>query len=282
MAKIILTGRFMSEKLKKHWTSKDFANHFGVTEEEFISALEKKFSSKASGQMKKRMEKNAKRKTSTQIVETEETHQATAEGFTSSIIDFDEEDSAESQLSILKRKEQNLSNSLRSLESQHSKLISRRAGQRAEFKRQKQRLSSLIEKLEKAKKEFEVTFSDWQRTGEEMKSLSKSIKQQKLDLRSLRKEIAVIQKVFIFAYISGDIEIENNSEVDLSIDTDAVDVKFREVFELPVVDSLTKNQIRQLAGLLLISEKIQANKGMFEIIFDSSTLEDAYNEIIGC
>ena len=103
MAKIILTGRFMSEKLKKHWTSKDFANHFGVTEEEFISALEKKFSSKASGQMKKRMEKNAKRKTSTQIVETEETHQATAEGFTSSIIDFDEEDSAESQLSILKR-----------------------------------------------------------------------------------------------------------------------------------------------------------------------------------
>ena len=115
-----------------------------------------------------------------------------------------------------------------------------------------------------------------------MKSLSKSIKQQKLDLRSLRKEIAVIQKVFIFAYISGDIEIENNSEVDLSIDTDAVDVKFREVFELPVVDSLTKNQIRQLAGLLLISEKIQANKGMFEIIFDSSTLEDAYNEIIGC
>lgn len=282
MAKIILTGRFMSEKLKKHWTSKDFANHFGVTEEEFISALEKKFSSKASGQMKKRMEKNAKRKTSTQIVETEETHQATAEGFTSSIIDFDEEDSAESQLSILKRKEQNLSNSLRSLESQHSKLISRRAGQRAEFKRQKQRLSSLIEKLEKAKKEFKVTFSDWQRTGEEMKSLSKSIKQQKLDLRSLRKEIAVIQKVFIFAYISGDIEIENNSEVDLSIDTDAVDVKFREVFELPVVDSLTKNQIRQLAGLLLISEKIQANKGMFEIIFDSSTLEDAYNEIIGC
>lgn len=282
MAKIILTGRFMSEKLKKHWTSKNFANHFGVTEEEFISALEKKFSSKASGQMKKRMEKNAKRKTSTQIVETEETHQATAEGFTSSIIDFDEEDSAESQLSILKRKEQNLSNSLRSLESQHSKLISRRAGQRAEFKRQKQRLSSLIEKLEKAKKEFEVTFSDWQRTGEEMKSLSKSIKQQKLDLRSLRKEIAVIQKVFIFAYISGDIEIENNSEVDLSIDTDAVDVKFREVFELPVVDSLTKNQIRQLAGLLLISEKIQANKGMFEIIFDSSTLEDAYNEIIGC
>ena len=282
MAKIILTGRFMSEKLKKHWTSKNFANHFGVTEEEFISALEKKFSSKASGQMKKRMEKNAKRKTSTQIVETEETHQATAEGFTSSIIDFDEEDSAESQLSILKRKEQNLSNSLRSLESQHSKLISRRAGQRAEFKRQKQRLSSLIEKLEKAKKEFEVTFSDWQRTGEEMKSLSKSIKQQKLDLRSLRKEIAIIQKVFIFAYISGDIEIENNSEVDLSIDTDAVDVKFREVFELPVVDSLTKNQIRQLAGLLLISEKIQANKGMFEIIFDSSTLEDAYNEIIGC
>ena len=42
MAKIILTGRFMSEKLKKHWTSKDFANHFGVTEEEFISAFEKK------------------------------------------------------------------------------------------------------------------------------------------------------------------------------------------------------------------------------------------------
>lgn len=281
MSKMNITGRYMNEKIKQGWSAEDFAKHFGTTKEEFILALEKKFSSKASSQMMKRMEKNAKRKEnliSAPVVEAEETFESTDEEFTSAITDL-EDDSPESQIDILKRRESKLSSRIFSLESQHSELVSKRAAQRAEFKQQKMRLSALVEKLERAKSEFKTTFSEWKHTGAEMKELSSSIRREKQVLQSVRKEISSLQKVFIFAYCSGELEIENNSDIDLTVEPADVAVKFGELIDLSAVDSLAIKEVRQLARLLLLMKKIQANKVQFELTFENEKLEAAYNDI---
>lgn len=282
MARINLTGRYMNEKLKRGWTAEDFAAHFSSSVEDFLSALEKNFSTKAVSQMKHRMNKNAKKKeccfTSIVSIQAEETIKSTDGEFTSAINDI-EDYSSESQIDILKRRESDLSNLIFSMESEHCDLISLRASQRAEFKCQKQRLASLIEKLEKAKSEFEITFSEWKKTGLEMKTLSASLKQQKLELRSVRKQLQSLQKVFIFAYSSGELEIENNSDIDLTVTTADVAIKFGELIDLSAVDSLAIKEVRQLARLLLLMKKIQASKVQFELTFENEKLEAAYNDI---
>lgn len=281
MAKMNITGRYMNEKIKQGWSAEDFAKHFGTTKEQFISALKKKFSTKASGQMMKRMEKNAKRKenfTFPTEVGAEETFKPTDEEFTSEIDTFEDEPS-ESQLDILKRRETELSGRIFSLESQHSQLISKRAAQRSEFRKQKLRLTALVEKLKRAKSEFETTFSEWKSTGAEMKELSVSIRKEQQILSSVRKEIASLQRVYIFAYCSGELEIENNSDVDLTVATADVAIKFGELIDLPAVDYLVVKEIRQLARLLLIMKKIQASKVQYEITFENQKFEEAYNKM---
>ena len=279
MARINLTGRYMNEKLKRGWTAEDFATHFSSSVEDFLSALEKKFPYAVS-QMKHRMEKNAKKKenlTSSMVIQAEDIFETT-ENLSVEIDTFEDEPS-ESQLDILKRRESELSNRIFSLESQHSELVSKRAAQRAEFKQQKMRLSALVEKLERAKNEFETTFSEWKYTGAEMKELSSSIRREKQILQSVRKEISSLQKVFIFAYCSGELEIENNSDIDLTVEPADVAAKFGELIDLSDVDSLAIKEVRQLARLLLLMKKIQASKVQFELTFENEKLEEAYNDI---
>ena len=280
MARINLTGRYMNEKLKRGWTSEDFATHFSSSVEDFLSALEKKFPYAVS-QMKHRMEKNAKKKenlTSSMVIQAEDIFETTTENLSVEIDTFEDEPS-ESQLDILKRRESELSSRIFSLESQHSELVSKRASQRAEFKQQKMRLTELVEKLERAKSEFETTFSERKHTGAEMKELSSLIRREKQILQSVRKEISSLQKVFIFAYCSGELEIENNSDVDLTVTTADVAIKFGELIDLSAVDSLAIKEVRQLARLLLLMEKIQASKVQFELTFENEKLEEAYNDI---
>ena len=112
-----------------------------------------------------------------------------------------------------------------------------------------------------------------------MKELSSSIRREKQILQSVRKEISSLQKIYIFAYSTGELEIENNSDLDLKVDAADAAVKFDELIVLSAVDSLTVKEIRQLARLLLIIEKIQTGKVQFELTFENQKLEEAYNDI---
>ena len=112
-----------------------------------------------------------------------------------------------------------------------------------------------------------------------MHSLTESISDKKVSLEAIRNEIILLQKISIFAYANGEIEFENAGNFDTTTDSSSEAALFNKLIQNNVVESLTIKNIRQLAKLILIVEKLNAEHLSFELTFEDITVQEVFNSI---
>lgn len=282
-----INGKYMEEKLKRGYGISYFLNNFNVSENEFFEHLKKNFSSKAYASMCKRLknnEKSQKKFSSSKgsrhtpvcneaSVTTLPTAESSAEKETV------EATNNISYLDMLKEKEHELSSVICSEEAEHVQLISKRASLKSQFQKQRAQLLDLTRTIEALRNDFESTFSEWKELGSDMHSLTESISKKKVSLEAIRDEIISLQKISIFAYANGEIEFENVGDFDTTTDSSSEAALFNKLIQNNVVESLTIKNIRQLAKLILIVEKLNAEHLSFELTFEDSTVQEVFNSI---
>ena len=287
-----VNGKYMEEKLKRGYGISYFQKSLNVSEDEFFQYLKKNFSSKAYASMCKRLKNNEKSSkkfgfkssehTTTDIAD-DETSTATMTDFTYTENNEETEtvevEDSISPLDMLKEQEHELSSVICSEEAEHVQLISRRATLKSQFQNQKAQLLELSHKIEAIRNDFEKTFSEWEKLGSDMHSLTESISDKKVSLEAIRNEIILLQKISIFAYANGEIEFENVGDFDTTTDSSSEAALFNKLIQNNVVESLTIKNIRQLAKLILIVEKLNAEHLSFELTFEDSTVQEVFNSI---
>lgn len=291
-SRLRITGKYMEEKLKRGYGTSYFLKSLNVSEDEFFKYLKKNFSSKAYASMCKRLKNNEKSSKKFGFKSSEHTPTAIAdvETSTATMPDFTftegnaetetiELENSISYLDTLKEKEHTLSSVICSEEAKHTQLISRRAILRSQFQKQQTQLFELTRKIEALRNDFAKTFSEWEKLGSDMHSLTESISDKKVSLEAIRNEIILLQKISIFAYANGEIEFENVGDFDTTTDSSSEAALFNKLIQNNVVESLTIKNIRQLAKLILIVEKLNAEHLSFELTFEDSTVQEVFNSI---
>lgn len=198
--RIRINGKYMEEKLKRGFGTNDFINHLNISEEEFFHCLKKTFSTKSYNLICKRIRNNEKKASKLSTKQTTDTEINTE----SQTVDLEVENCI-SPLDVLKTQEFELVKEICSIETEHSKLISKRATLKKEFQQQQNQLNDLIKKAESIRKNFETTFSEWEKLGSDMKSLTNLINDKNSSLESIRNEIISLQKISIFVYSNGEV-----------------------------------------------------------------------------
>ena len=282
-----INGKYMEEKLKRGYGTSYFLKSLNIGEDEFFQYLKKNFSSKAYASMCKRLknnEKSQKKFSSSKgsrhtpvcneaSVTTLPTTESSAEKETV------EATNNISYLDMLKEKEHELSSVICLEEAEHVQLISKRASLKSQFQKQRAQLLDLTRTIEALRNDFESTFSEWKELGSDMHSLTESISKKKVSLEAIRDEIISLQKISIFAYANGEIEFENVGNFDTTTDSSSEAALFNKLIQNNVVESLTIKNIRQLAKLILIVEKLNAEHLSFELTFEDSTVQEVFNSI---
>ncbi|MGN1298149.1 MAG: hypothetical protein ACI4VH_07045 [Clostridia bacterium] len=291
-SRLRITGKYMEEKLKRGYGTSYFLKSQNISEDEFFQYLKKNFSSKAYTSMCKRLKNNEKSSKkfgfkssahTTADIADDETSPATMTDFTYTENNEETEtvevEDSISPIDMLKEQERELSSVICSEEAEHVQLISKRASLKSQFQKQKAQLRELTHKIEAIRNDFEKTFSEWEKLGSDMHSLTESISNRKASLEVIRNEIILLQKISIFAYENGEIEFENVGDFDTTTDSSSEAALFNKLIQNNVVESLTIKNIRQLAKLILIVEKLNAEHLSFELTFEDSTVQEVFNSI---
>ena len=180
-------------------------------------------------------------------------------------------------LELLLEKETLLSNALCGEEVLRSDKISRRAVLKNKLKEQHQQMKELTEQILQLQADFETTVSEWTSIGNEMKELSAQIAQKRTLLDAVRSEIDSLKKISIFVYSNGEIEFENQGSFDPTVDSSKVNEIFGNLIQNEAAECLTIKNIKQLAKLLAIVEKLKAEGLKFVIEFDEPTMKEVFD-----
>ena len=275
--RIRINGKYMEEKLKRGFCTKDFINHLNISEEEFFHCLKKTFSAKSYNLICKRIKNNEKKAGKLSNKQINETSKTVIPD-TVHTVDVEVENCI-LPLDVLKNQECKLVNEICSMETEHSKLISKRATLKKEFQQQQNQLNDLIKKAESIRKNFETTFSEWEKLGSDMKSLTNLINDKNSSLESIRNEIISLQKISIFVYSNGEIEIENAGEFEFKQETSIYEELFAQLVQNNLLESLTIKTIRQLAKLILIVRKLEDDHFCYELTFEDNTVQEVFSSI---
>ena len=272
--RIRINVKYMEEKLKRGFGTNDFINHLNISEEEFFHCLKKTFSTKSYNLICKRIRNNEKKASKLSTKQTTDTEINTE----SQTVDLEVENCI-SPLDVLKTQEFELVKEICSIETEHSKLISKRATLKKEFQQQQNQLNDLIKKAESIRKNFETTFSEWEKLGSDMKSLTNLINDKNSSLESIRNEIISLQKISIFVYSNGEIEIENAGKFEFKQDTSISEELFAKLIQNNLLESLTIKTIRQLTKLILIIRNIESENLCYELTFEDNTVQELFSSI---
>ena len=274
------SGRLMEEKLKIGWTIDDFLSYLNVSETEFLNYLTKNFSAKAVFQMKKRLKNNQKKikkyknkkEGKSMTLSTKESAPVTANESKTSI-------DSTSCISIvsLRNQEKTLVETICKMETDHAKLISKRASLKSTFQQLRKQLIALQKELKEKKIIADSTYQEWLRISSEMHAITESISKEKNLLSGIREEIKAAETISIFIYENGEIETENYPLL-ISKDLNSSEI-FNSLLKNSIVESLTLRDIRQLAKVLAITTKLKAEQKLFEVTFESEQIQEVFQQI---
>lgn len=274
------SGRLMEEKLKIGWTIDDFLSYLNVSETEFLNYLTKNFSAKAVFQMKKRLKNNQKKikkyknkkEGKSMTLSTKESAPVTANESKTSI-------DSTSCISIvsLRNQEKTLVETICKMETDHAKLISKRASLKSTFQQLRKQLIALQKELKEKKIIADSTYQEWLQISSEMHAITESISKEKNLLSGIREEIKAAETISIFIYENGEIETENYPLL-ISKDLNSSEI-FNSLLKNSIVESLTLRDIRQLAKVLAITTKLKAEQKSFEVTFESEQIQEVFQQI---
>ena len=178
-------------------------------------------------------------------------------------------------LDDLRAEEKVLSNTLIQLEGEHKKHAEKRVSIRRHLEDLKNKITEIEATLKKLGEEYEQKMAEANSLAEEMNKLCVPIREKRSALESLRREIEERQKVTIYVYEDGRIEVPDNPE--FVIDDTGYEELRNQLHEKEECLDLRLRDITTLARLLTITKDVE----QINLACDVSVLEEAYHSISG-
>ena len=279
-----VTGKIMEERIKHGWTLNQISQSYGVSEEEFLEALKKTFSSKAYKGMLARLRKNEKIAHKAQkeeiIAEEVVSYDESNQPETSTAIEeqtVDSENSSEDSIESLQLQKEELQNVLNRLELEHKALASQRVQIRNRISDYKAVLLDMQSKIRQYQTELEALVSELDEKFASMQTVNSSICEAKTALAEIDSKIEAKQKTFILVYEKGNLEIESSFEFE--IEQDDWSTLFNKLIKDELVDSLTVKQIRGLSKCIALVKYLNSQGFKYEIAFENSIVEALFTKI---
>ena len=277
MASIKINGKIMEEKLKRGWTTSRFAERFGVTEEEFLEALQKTFSPKAYSGMVSRLKKNEKKATAKNTVESQEEVSLPTSDDNSSI----ETEICDNEFSLeaLQAQKTNFENSLNEKELKHKSLVEERLSIRKSVSSEEKKLLTLKSQISECRLNIESLILQYEDVYQQMQTVNLEISEIKESIDTLDKKIESISKIMIYVYESGEFEIESSFDIEIS-DWESIYKEIIHNFENDEFECLTVRQIKTLAKCIAYVKLFESQNISYGIIFENEIIESCFNTLI--
>lgn len=279
---IKLTAKIMEERLKHGWTLKYFAQHYQITEEEFLTTLSKTFSSKAYKGMLARLKKNEKisQRKEGNLETTETVLPDTSSEKLNKQLDTTIEEQTniheESLLESMQFQKKTLQSTLNNLELEHKVLSSERVQIRNRISNYKTVLLDMQSKIRQYQEELEVLVSELDEKFASMQKINLSISETRVALSEVNAKIDALQKVSIFFYSSGEFAIESQ----ISFEIPEWATLFDKIVKDELVESLTIKQIKGLSKCVALVRFLKSQSFKYEIAFEDSNAEFCFEKIL--
>lgn len=279
-----LTAKLMNEKLKRGWTTIDFANYLECSEEDFLKLLEKTFSKPGTRETLARLKKNEKlpKRIAKEIAICTETFDSSNE------VNVSEEESNSNSENIvsgnnisetledLNLQREDIQSSLNELELNHKALVSERLILRKKIDEHKKTLSELMERVTLCKTDLVNLVSELKVKYSLMLELDKSISEKREELSEINTKIENAQSITIYVYSSGDIEIDSAYSIEIPEANNTVN----EIISNEQADeNLTLKQIKAVVKLIALVQSLEQQNLNYELIFDETAMEEMFNKI---
>lgn len=276
-----ITGKIMEERMKHGWQLHQFAQSYGVSEEEFLEVLKKTFSSKAYKGMLARLKKNekivhkAKEKiVAEKVISYNELNQQPDTAIEKPTVDS--EGFSEESLESLQLQKEELQNRLNGLELQHKTLTSERIQIRNSISNYKDILLVMQSKIRQYQEELKSLVSELDEKFASMQKINLSISETKVALSEVNERIDAVKKVSIFFYSSGEFAIESQ----ISFEIPEWTTLFDKIVKDELVESLTIKQIRGLSKCVVLVQFLKSQNFKYEIAFEDSNAEFCFEKIL--
>lgn len=277
-----LSGKSLEVELKRGLTLEDFARKYECTQEDFLNHLEKNFCEKARKSITRNMTKNAKKRKPTRTTKTKKETKLTLSKIHEGSKSISQEDkkvnnptTENSDLQNLKERERLLISEISNKERIHERSISERMKLFDELRQKKEKMLELKEIIEQNQKEVEKISTQIAKITKRVTAENETISSNKQTLEEVKSCIMKLEKISVFVYKNGEIEIENANIPETSGWEDLFD----SLIHNKIVENLSLKQVRQLAKLLVIVERFQAQKQNYELTFESETEQRVFEKL---
>ena len=178
----------------------------------------------------------------------------------------------------LKAEEKALSDEIIRLENLHKGKCAERREIVGKLKEIRRKLCQLYSEIDTNRKEIIRLSENFNQRASEMSELSKRISDKKKDLADIRQRLDECQKVILFVYSDGSLDIEC---IDQEVELDVPDINVTQFicrYE-KVLQNFRLHQIATLAKVFELTKRFYGENIKFELIFEESGLREAFDEI---
>ena len=274
------SAKVMEEKLKRGWTTSDFAKHFECSENQFILHMQKTLSPPAFRGMSARLKRNEKHKTPKTTEATTTITKATkivSEVKKAEETQVDNTRSATETLEALEAQKESIEAILNEMELKHKALCSDRLDIRRVIAEYRERLVDLETKIRDCKNDVASLVEELDSKLASMQVLNTSISQKRGELAEVNSKIDDLKSIVIYAYSTSDIDIE----APFSIEIPDWKNEFDKLLSNDEAGSLTLNQLRAIAKVLALTQFLDSQNWKYDIAFDNNEMESFYLKIKG-
>jgi len=307
-----LNAKLMNDKIKQGWTTAVFAALLGISNEQFMSVLEKEFSRNAYEGFRSSLKKNDKyqkritknvaqslsqisEEPSENLVEeipTEYHEEVNENALIEDIIDSDSEISTENQESEenISSDNENINNIeeleiklkqatkfLNDSELKHKDLTSERISIRKEIVGYQEELKQMREKVAKIQESIGSLKTRFDTIGKEMLEITSQIRDTKIDIAQYTTQLEEAKKVLIYICDSGELVVESKMEFEIE---NWELLCYNTIVKENELKSLTIIQAEALAKAILLVRFLIVQEVPYEVVFDNPIAETYFKKVI--
>lgn len=299
-------AKTLNVKIKNGYTIKDFANYYSVLSSEFVTMVEETFTPKAAKGMLSRMQSNEKKHRNKrnagvnadvviedsaipELTESVEDTGESVENVESAEVTEESaevtEESAETtqgnrqkELAELEKERQDLQSSIEANELVHKRLVSENRQIMSKIVPYKQILLELQAQVKECESQICSLVENYEENSMEMSEVNARIAEDKTKISEVEKSIKAHEKISLFLYSNGEIEVDTFVEIEKP-DSDNIQKVFQTIIANDLAGNLTVNQLRALAKYLCVEKWLKSQNFTYEVAFENTDMEVFYIEL---
>lgn len=272
-----LDGKKLRVKLKHGASLEELLEYFNCNEEQLEEFLEKNFTPKAKKNIMAELRKNQKKKDQQKCVASKKKKIKVVTKEKEKLETMQKETSIEDYKKILRNEEQELADTIFKEEKKHASLISERKNLKEKLVEQRNCMIELERLIEEREKELQGVLKQLESVSDKIFCSKQKIKQDRENLKNVRNDLKELEKVEIFVYEKGEIEMENYSEENIPQQPFNKEV-FSNLCSNEASDNLSIKQIKQIMKLIDIVKFFNSKGMLYEMTFESSEVQKLFKE----